>query len=380
VIDPKTSTFAPVHLSLSLPADVSLTAESQVAVVAHIRGLEQEFRAALSGLSLPDGLQTGPAPLQPSLEDALAQHDFLQVSPQDEHLLLVSPGTWDVQGDLVLPRGTDLVVPAGTVLRFSENSILYLDGALKLLGEPAAPVLITAQGSGWGGMLVLNAARDSLWRYAAVEKTTGISREGWILTGGITFYRSNITLEHVLLGNNQTEDAINVIHSQFRFVDSQWKHTFADAFDSDFSQGEVTNCLFEDIAGDAVDVSGSTVTVSGGRMERITDKGISAGENSSVSVQDVRIDNVGIGIASKDLSKVTVSGGEISNARFSALAAYIKKPVYGPGSIDAQRLTVSGTEKVGVAQTGSSILVDGQAVEPVEMDVDLLYSQGVLGN
>lgn len=380
VIDPAKDVFSPVHFTIPLPDDITLAAETQVKVVVRISGLAREFRATLSGVNLPQGIQTGPAPRQPSLDEVLAQHAFLQVSPKNEHLLLVSPGAWDVEGDLVLPSGVDLVVPAGTVLRFSENSILYMSGALQLMGEPSAPVLVTARETGWGGMVVLNAAHDSDWRYATVEKTTGISRDGWIMTGGITFFRSNITLDHVFLGNNQTEDAINVIHSNFKFLNTEFANTFADAFDSDFSSGEVTSCYFYDIKGDAVDVSGSVVTVSESRMERITDKGISTGEDSTMTVDHVQMDTVGIGVASKDLSKVTLRNSEIANARFSALAAYIKKPVFGPASIDAQNVTILNTKDAGIAQDGSTIILNGQAIDTVQLDVDLLYQQGILGN
>ena len=225
----------------------------------------------------------------------------------------------------MLPPDTDLLVPAGTELRFSENSILYTTGAIKLIGEFDRPVLLTAQRNGWGGIVVLKAKHQSLWQYAVVEKTTGIDRSGWTMTGGITFFQSDIVLDHVQLGNNQTEDAINVIHSQFDFRDSVFSNTFSDAFDSDFSNGNVTNCHFDHIAGDAVDVSGTVAVVSQSTMEHIGDKGVSAGEQSQVTVEGVTINDVGIGIASKDLSEVKVLETQISDARFYALAAYNKK-------------------------------------------------------
>jgi hypothetical protein len=213
-----------------------------------------------------------------------------------------------------------------------------------------------------------------------VEKTGGIDRSGWAMTGGITFFKSTIVLEHTLLGNNQTEDVINVIHGVFKFHDCEFANTFSDALDSDFSTGEVTNCYFHDIAGDAVDVSGTQATISGSRMERITDKGVSVGEQSDITVKDVKMDTVGIGVASKDLSKALVTQTEIRKARFSALAAYIKKPVYGPASIDARGITVLDTEKAAVVQKGSTILLDGKAVPTVDLDVEQLYEEKILGN
>jgi hypothetical protein len=380
VMDPKNDPFKALHLSIPLSQGTALKPDSVVEAVVRIRGITRETRAVLSGLNLPEDIQVGPSPDLPSLKEVLAQHAFLQEDPADPHRLLISPGSWDVQGDLILPAGTDLIIPAGTILRFGENNILYANGAVQLLGEQNAPSLVTAQGNGWGGMVIMNAGTDSRWQYASVDKTTGISRAGWVMTGGITFFKSNITLDHVLLGNNKTEDAINVIHGTFTFLNSEWENTFADAFDSDFSTGEITNCYFHDVQGDAIDVSGTTVTVTGARMERITDKGVSAGEISTMTVQDVWMDTVGIGVASKDLSKVTLRNAEISNARFSALAAYMKKAVYGPGWIDARNITIKETQKSVVVQNNSTVILEGRTMQTVELDVDRLYQEGILGN
>ena len=382
VIDPQNHAFEPTHIKVPLSSAEGLDQETapKVEVVARLVGVDGEFKKEISGGTAPEGLQTGPSPRQPTLAEVIKQHPFLVNDPQHANKLIVSPGNWDVQGDLILPDDMDLTVPAGTVLRFEQGSILYGNGSLYLLGTADAPVLLTAQNGTWGGIVIVNTPRDLLWQYTVVEKTGGINRSGWVMTGGITFYQASIVLEHTLLGNNQTEDAINVIHGIFTFRDCEFANTFADALDSDFSSGEISNCTFHDIAGDAVDVSGTQATIRGTRMQRITDKGVSVGEKSTITITDSSMDTVGIGVASKDLSKATVTRTEIRSARFAALAAYIKKPVFGPGWIDARDVTIIDTQKAAVAQNGSTVLIDGKAVETVDLDVDRLYSEGILGN
>jgi hypothetical protein len=115
-------------------------------------------------------------------------------------------------------------------------------------------------------------------------------------------------------------------------------------------------------------------------MERITDKGVSVGEQSTITIINVSMDTVGIGVASKDLSKATIMGTTIRGARFSALAAYIKKPVFGPATIDARDITISDTKDLAVVQNGSTVLIDGKAMPTVDLDVDRLYNEGILGN
>ena len=381
VLNRQTDSFNPIRFAIPI-TDRSIwngVELPQVKAVVRLEGQTDEFSVSLEGAKTPEGLRIGPLPITPTMNEVLAQHPFLSLSP-DGQMLLVSPGIWNVTGDLIIPEGITLQISPGTVLKFETGAILLTRGAVNLAGAPDAPVILTAQQDTWGGVIVLNSTKESSWKYAVVEQTAGIDRNGWILTGGITFYQSNIRLEHALIGNNQTEDAINVIHGQFFFTDSEFANTTADAFDSDFSEGEIVGCYFHDITGDAVDVSGTKVTVRNTQMERITDKGVSVGEKSTVTVQEVTMDTVGIGIASKDLSKTYVYATQISHARFAALAAYIKKPVYGPAYLEAPDLVVTDTQTEAVVQIGSTILLRGKEVPGIELDVDKLYAEGILGN
>lgn len=383
VSDPGKQVFesSQIRIALSGSTQPDQTASLQVVAVGHITGLRHEFRVELSGAKMPESIRIGPLPRQPTIEEALAQHPFLRQNPNRTNTLVIPPGAWDVTGDLILPSDVNLQILADVTLRFSAGSILYSSGAVDLLGEPNASISLTGQDAGgWGGIIISNADDFSHWEYAIIEKTTGINRNGWTLTGGITFFKSNIYLDHVLLGNNQTEDAINVIHSSFQFFNSTFSNTYADAFDGDFSNGVIENCTFSNISGDAVDVSGAKVEIRDTKMEHIGDKGVSAGEESEVTVTNVHIYDVGIGVASKDLSRVILRQSSISKARFSALSAFIKKPVYGPAWLDAQEVAILETETPAVAQKGSTILIDGQKIETVDLDVDRLYTEGILGN
>ncbi|MAT44249.1 MAG: hypothetical protein CL609_18110 [Anaerolineaceae bacterium] len=383
VIDPEGWVYTPTQFELPIEyIENTTTPEIEVSVVVRLKGSSELMRVATIGSNNPTAQKIGPLPQIPSVDEVLKSYPFLRLQNPQGKLFIVESGNWLVSGDLVLPYGYDLIISPGASLRFEQGAVMLVNGSVQIKGTSNSPVVITSQDPalGWGGMVVLNANNDSTWTYAIVENTTGIEREGWILTGGITFYRSNITLDHVFIGNNQTEDAINVIHSEFHFLNSEFANTFADAFDSDFSAGEIVNCDFHDIAGDAVDVSGTKASVENTRLVSIVDKAISVGEVSNILVKNVSIDQVGIGIASKDRSTVVVEGSEINNASFAALAAYIKKPVYGPASIEAADIQLNNNKQNAIAQTDNVILLWDELVETVSMDVDLLYDQQILGN
>lgn len=382
VINPQDQGVQSIHLEFPLEENIEINWDSspEVTTVVRIKGLEQEYEVDLDGTKMPESLQIGPIPKQPTIQQVMQQHPFLQSDPEGFNTILVSPGIWDVEGDLIIPDQFNFIVPAGTIMRFGEGKILYSNGSINLLGTSDSPVVLTARNGNWGGIVVLNAIKSSTWQYAVIDKTSGIARDGWQLTGGITFFKSQIFLDNTVLGNNLSEDALNIIQSTFNFQNCEFQNTFSDAFDSDFSSGEINNCYFHDINGDAIDFSGSTVKINNTKMERINDKGVSAGEKSQINISELVLDNVSIGIASKDLSSVYASNIEIRNASFAALAAYIKKPVFGPGMIDVRSVKFENTKSTAIVQTGSSIFINGIAMTSADLDVEALYNDGILGN
>jgi hypothetical protein len=156
--------------------------------------------------------------------------------------------------------------------------------------------------------------------------------------------------------------------------------TASDAFDGDSVSGTITSSLFNNVAGDAIDLSASQVTGEKIVFQHIGDKAVSVGEVTSARFDALTINDTGIGIASKDGSSVEISDITISGARHVALAAYQKKPEYGPADILAFRIEITNTEQQVLAQTNNSIIVDHVRAETTEVDVATLYEAGFLGN
>ncbi len=101
---------------------------------------------------------------------------------------------------------------------------------------------------------------------------------------------------------------------------------------------------------------------------------------STLTVIDVDMDTVGIGVASKDLSSVVISGSHIRAARFSALRRTLRSRCSDTGKIEAPTWRSWTARTTPCAQVGSEILLHGETVPTVELDVDKLYAEGVLGN
>lgn len=327
-------------------------------------------------LAYPPSVAVGPRPAQPTLTEALAQHPFLR-EDADAGMLTIPPGTWDVESDLLLPDGYGLRLAPGTTLTFGPENFFMATGPLLFTGTEDAPVILRPRETAWRGIVVIDAGLPSLWRYVTIEDTDAINRDGWVMTGGITFYRSPLRMERSRILRTRAEDGLNIIRAHFEFVDSEFSGTYSDAFDGDFTQGLIERCTFSDIDADAIDVSGSDVQVRDVRMLNLGDKGLSVGEMSRLTAERIFITNADFGVASKDLSQAHISDVTLEGVRIAGLAAYIKKPSYGPASITAERMTFVDLpdDRRALVQTGSWIDLDGTRIWGVDVDVEALYEK-----
>jgi len=374
---PLDATFMP-YARFEIPATIwdPTTADTETLYLeTRLLGLTQTVTQPVI-LAYPPPVVAGPRPAQPTLAEALAQHPYLRETA-DVRMLTIPPGTWDVEGDLLLPDGYGLRLAPGTTLAFGPENFLLATGPLIFEGDEDAPVVLRPQREKWHGIVVIDAGLPSLWRYVTVEDTDAIDRDGWVMTGGITFYRSPLRLDHSRILRTRAEDGLNVIRAHFEFVDSEFSGTFSDAFDGDFVQGVIEQCAFHDIGADAIDVSGSDIQVRDVRMVNLGDKGLSVGEMSRLIAERVFITNADFGVASKDLSQVNIADVTLESIRIAGLAAYIKKPSYGPASIIAEHIAFGDlpAEQRTLVQIGSWIDLDGVRIWGVDVDVEALYEK-----
>jgi len=352
--------------------------DASVELLARIVGQERTYRIAAKPYH--SSLGRHPIP-EPGVEELLARHPFLELEAE-ERTFSVAPGTWQVRGVLVVPTGFALRLPAGTTLRFAADGALIARGDLQLEGSAEAPVVLEGLPGGdgdqpWQGIFVLEADRLSRWTHVTVRNTTGILRSGLELTGGVTFFESPVEMQQCRFIGNRAEDALNLVHSEFRLTDLLFEETRSDALDVDFSDGTIEGGVFRDVGidggGDGVDVSGSVVTLEGTRFFDVHDKALSVGERSEMTARGVTVERAATGAASKDGSILDIRDSKIDATQTAALMAYAKKPEFGPGRIEASGLVFGVLVPDARAQIGSVIVIDGRPVEPEEIDVDELY-------
>jgi hypothetical protein len=287
----------------------------------------------------------------------------------------IPAGVHVVEQDMILPAGYTVEAGPGTQVDLQKQALILSRSPVNFLGADGAPVrLFSSDGTGQG-ITVLAGGQPSELRYAVFEGLSNPSRPGWTLTGALTFYESPVKMSHSVSTGNLSEDAINFVRSKFEIEHSLIEKTTSDAFDADFCKGTISNTTFRACGNDCVDVSGSLVHLVDLTVDGSGDKGVSAGEASTVSAERVKLNKVKLGLVAKDRSELTVAGAEVVDAEYY-VGAFQKKPEFGAGHLVVTDLTGERMGKV-MLQPGSSATVNGEELAPTMDDpAALLYPPG----
>ena len=297
-------------------------------------------------------------------------HEFNFIERLNEKTYEFKQGSWTVNKPIIVDG--DLHISPGTNLRFAKNAYIIIKGSLTAIGGESNPITLKAALDSWKGVYVLNAGKKSYLKNVNISNISSLEDGLLKLTGGITFYKSDVDIENVRISNVKAEDAINIVESSFSLNSVFIDNTVSDGLDSDFSKGSVLHSKLSNIGGDALDFSGSNVSIINTKASNVKDKAVSAGEKSALNIENSQFSNIGIGVASKDGSAVNVSNTTILDYKLYAAMSYIKKDFYGSPIINVNNCSVSD-DNAYIRQKGTSMIVDNIEISESEINVEKLY-------
>jgi hypothetical protein len=260
---------------------------------------------------------------------------------------------------IIIPKGYHVVIPAGTQIDMIRKAAIICYSQMSVEGTETNPVIIKSSDRTANGFALLQAPGRTKMNHVEFHNLNTLSYKGWNLTGAVTFYESDADLNHITITHNSCEDALNIVRSDFVLSNSRFDKTASDAFDSDFSTGLVDRVTFTRIGNDAIDFSGSRIDIRNCVINQAGDKGISAGEDSHLTAENITITEANIGLASKDLSELTVNGGDINHCTYGTVLLQ-KKPEYGPASMTLNSVRFSAVQTKFLIEKGSQITFNGQ--------------------
>jgi hypothetical protein len=298
---------------------------------------------------------------------SLSDNKFLIVN-ENEKTIKFSKKNVTLNKDLIIPNGYKFIIESGLELNFINNANLLSYSDTYFSGKIDDQIKISSYDKSGGGILIIGSQV-----HLNNVNFNGVSRYSnnlQNLTGAINFYECDVTIDNTFFNDNIIgDDYVNIIRSDFSINNSTFTNIYADALDSDFSTGKITNTNFYKIGNDAIDISGTYLDMENINIDGAMDKGISAGEKSTIVSNFIKIQNSEIAISSKDLSKIMVENLYLDSNRVN-YTAFQKKPEFGGGIIKAFNIESSNYEIDYLVELNSEIYLNNNLLKVNAKEVE----------
>lgn len=193
------------------------------------------------------------------------------------------------------------------------------------------------------------------------------------LLGSLNFYKTSVKISNSSFFDISSEDAINIIDSNFLLDNNKFHNIKYDAIDFDFTSGSISNLNFTNIGNDALDFSGSSVKIKNIFGDSVSDKFVSVGENSNLNINNAKLVNSSIGIASKDGSNVLANKLSFDQVTYP-FASYKKKNEYGGGILKIKNFKISNFKKTYLKDDFSIVELDKELQKKITKNIlKLIY-------
>lgn len=299
-------------------------------------------------------------------------YEFLEVD-EAKKIITCKPGNWPFYNTIIIPAGYTFQISGGTALHFiNSTSKLISFSPVRWIGQTNKPIRFYSQFGKSEGILIMNTKDTSIVRYCEFDNLSNPTENNWGVSGAVNFYNAPAHISKSSFSNNRCEDGLNLINTNFTLEDVLFKNTMSDAFDGDFVTGYIRNTTFDRPGNDAIDISGSTVTIENIVIRQAGDKGLSAGEKSILTGKNIEISQSEIGVASKDNSTIQLTNIFLKNNALG-FTAFQKKPEFGSATIQADEVRLENNELDYLIENKSNLNLNNKNVPTVSRVKDQMY-------
>jgi len=321
---------------------------------------------------------------------------------QKNNNLFLKGNQIDIDEDLYIPNGYKVIIKPGQKILLTNNAFIISNSPWTIGGKEKLTIITGEKNNFGGGILITDTNQksifqnvkfaylggikrkhftekdkfffDTLTEYSPVKKNNYKERllkinknyydnslDAYLILGAINIHNSEIDLKNVIFNRISSEDALNIISSRFDAQNLIFIETASDGVDLDFSQGKFNKINFDWIGNDAIDLSGSNVSMTNIKLSNIGDKLISVGENSEVIINHVEGSNSYAGIVSKDGSNIFASNISMRNVKIP-FSAYKKKEEYNFPKMKLSKINVENYKIKWLKDKGSELFYEKEKV------------------
>lgn len=158
--------------------------------------------------------------------------------------------------------------------------------------------------------------------------------QGMYFSGALSLYNlKDLKLVNLKIHNSKAEDVINTKHSKVELVNLNIFNGKDDCLDIDASEVKIVNLKITNCGGDGLDFYMSQGDAQNIAISSVKDKGVSIGEESTINIKDIFVNEADIGIAVKDSSVLNLWKNEFKKTR-EKISIYQKEKFWGIGKVN----------------------------------------------
>lgn len=233
-----------------------------------------------------------------------------------------------------------------------------INGSIDFQINETEKIIIFEKNSKYGNVIFLNSSIDG-WniKFNNYINEEYIGNDEMNVTGCLNFYDSNLVNTQIEIDNANCEDAVNFVRSSGNIKNIKISKSFSDSIDADFSNLHFDNILIKESKNDCIDFSYGSYFIDKAIVENCGDKGLSNGETSVSSVNEIIVKNSNSGIVSKDFAKALVKNASIIDTNI-CFGSYNKKQEFGGGFLEVKNYNCKKFKDKNILDTVSILKVN----------------------
>ena len=291
----------------------------------------------------------------------------LSLSPEDTRSLL--------EGELILNgeeyqyigkniKSTDFIEPSLNIEVKFQNTKIYHSEGIEVKFNLEKNILDIYQNRPGARAFILGGElKDTIVNFNGFKKefknlpNYPIDIRG--LTGCLSFINMNVKNIFINASGSTCEDSINLINVKGNIENINIQNSFMDGLDVDFSNLKINRANIINSKNDCLDLSFGEYKLGEINLSNCGDKGLSVGEKSFVQLDDIKVKNSNIGIASKDSSIIKLNSATMKNLKI-CVAAYNKKQEFYGGFLKIKNIDCKNYNEKVKADNYSKIIVENE--------------------
>ncbi|MFC1755904.1 right-handed parallel beta-helix repeat-containing protein [Patescibacteria group bacterium] len=315
-----------------------------------------------------------------NLEDL--KKEYVNVIEQDKNnpqVFYLKKSEVMLSKDLVMPKGTELIIDAGTKVNLGKKVSILSYGKVSVLGTEKDKVVFKSSDKNdksWGVLAVKGTDAEVFIQNAVFENAGDNYLVGFNYTGAVTAdHAKSLIVKDSEFRSNTGDDAVNCKYTNCLVENNLFVNNLFDGVDFDFAVegSEIKGNTFENNGNDGIDVSFDKSFIYNNKVIKSGDKCISVGEGSQSSIINNELDSCKIGIEVKDGSNVSVYKNIIKNNSVGVNAYMKKRRFLSGGTANVYECSFENNIKESEQDEYSEITIDNETPSNIVSKFDKYF-------